>query len=400
MFYSSLEGKNVLLGVTGGIAAYKTPELVRLLKKTGAQVKVIMSKGAAEFVTATTLETVSANQVYSSCAEPGNPMLHIELARWADYYLIAPLTANRLAGLAHGFADDLLTTVFLATQAQVWVAPAMNKQMWEHPYTQQNLNKLSQLAKVIGPDAGEQACLEVGYGRMTEPQAIVSELMAATKDPVLAGKTVMITAGPTQEPIDPVRYVTNRSSGKMGYHLAKTAAALGARVMLVSGPVSLPRPAGVKVIPVKTAKDMYEAVTENLDGVDIFIGAAAVADFRPKYLSEKIKKQPSQTFNVEWIENPDILATVAAQPNRPFCVGFAAETHQGEQFAKQKLTAKALDMIALNAVDRPGVGFEVDTNALDVYGDGYSYHLPLNSKEQIAQDLLQLISKHYHEKEN
>lgn len=402
MFNSSLKGQKILLGVTGGIAAYKTPELVRLLKKAGAEVRVILSRGAVDFVTPLSLETVSGHPVCMGCHEADSPMRHIELARWADTFLIAPLSANRLAALAHGFADDLLSTAYLATTAEVWVAPAMNKQMWEHPAVCANMDVIRARAKVIGPDAGEQACLEVGMGRMTEPQDIVACLAQAKPNKALfAGKTIMITAGPTREPIDPVRFLSNRSSGKMGYHLAEQAAKLGANVVLVSGPVQLQPPTGVKLHKVMTAQDMFEAVTENLKGVDIFIGCAAVADYRLKDpQTQKIKKQDSSPLQLECVQNPDILSTVAAQPNRPFCVGFAAETNNGEQYALEKLNKKGIDMIALNNVDRLQTGFEHDTNALSVYWNAQHKDFPLASKADIAKQLLELTKEICDEKEN
>ncbi len=401
MFNSPLTGKHVLLGITGGIAAYKTPDLVRLLKKSGAEVKVILSQGAHDFVTPLSLETVSENPVYQSCAMPGHPMLHIDLARWADIYLIAPLSANKLAALVHGFADDLLTTTYLATTAPVWVAPAMNKQMWEHAATVSNIKIMSERAKLLGPEQGIQACQDVGFGRMMEPVDMVQALEQSFCAGVFQNKTIMITAGPTREPIDPVRFLSNRSSGKMGYQLAAKAAAMGAKVILVSGPVSLEQPRGVGVVLVQTALEMYEAVIENLQGVDIFIGTAAVADYRlkdPK--ASKIKKQKEQPLELSCIQNPDILSTVACQSDRPFCVGFAAETDHGEHYAKAKLRDKGIDMIALNVVDRPGVGFEGDTNALTVYWADQKKHLPLASKASIAEDLLKQIYENYHEKEN
>lgn len=388
--------KRILLAVTGGIAAYKSPEIVRLLKKKGADVRVILSNGARDFVTPLTLETVSGNPVAQEPFEAGSPMLHIDLARWADCILIAPLSANRLAALAHGFADDLLTTTALAYQGDVWVAPAMNQQMWLHPATVANMSLLQgRGVQVLGPDWGEQACKEVGPGRMVEPETIVESLMTNLGcSNLLAGKTLMITAGPTREPLDPVRFLSNHSSGKMGFALAEQAKAMGARVRLVMGPVHRTPPSGIDVFSVETAQQMYEQVFEHLDGVDIFIGAAAVADYRFSEVGNvKIKKNPKEPLHFECLPNPDILATVAAQPNRPFCVGFAAETCELEKNALKKLNQKNLDMIALNAVGEPGVGFHSDTNALTVYWHGGSQSFELASKSVIAQQLLTLISE-------
>lgn len=386
--------KRILLAVTGGIAAYKSPEIVRLLVKSGADVKVILSKGALDFVAPLALEAVSGNKVEIQSFEPGLPMKHIDLARWADSLLIAPLSANRLAALAYGMADDLLTTTALAFEGPVWVAPAMNQQMWLHPATQANVELLSQRGtRIIGPDWGEQACKEVGPGRMVEPEAIVEALLSSPKL-ILEGKTVMVTAGPTREPMDPVRFLSNHSSGKMGFALALQARAMGARVKLITGPVHLRHPTDIEVYPVETAQDMYEQVFEHLQGVDIFIGAAAVADYRFSDMeTNKIKKQHHGTIKVEFKPNPDILATVAEQPNRPFCVGFAAETCDFEENAQKKLKNKKLDMIALNAVDQPGVGFHADTNALAVYWPQGSAQISLASKTSVAQQLLTLISE-------
>ena len=404
MNHSASTPKRVLLGVTGGIAAYKTPELVRLLVKAGYEVQVVMSKGALDFVTPLTLETLSGRPVAYQPYEPSKPMLHIDLARWADIILIAPLSASRLAALAHGFADDLLTTICLASKAPLWLAPAMNKNMWEHPAAQANLKTLQAYgARLIGPESGEQACGDVGLGRMSEPEAILAALeeKRSLSASALSGKTILITAGPTQEPIDPVRYLSNHSSGKMGYALAEKAKAMGARVILVTGPVKIPVPEGITTYKVQTAQEMYQEVMEHLDGVDIFIGAAAVADYKIKEISSrKIKKETGASLHLECVQNPDILASVALQPTHPFCVGFAAETDNLEANALKKMQAKGIDMIALNAIDQEGVGFHVDTNALTVFWPDGHQSLPLAPKAVIAEQLLKLVSEKYDEKKN
>lgn len=393
--------KRWLLGVTGGIAAYKTPALVRLMKQQGLEVRVVLSQGAEHFVAPLSLQAVSGEPVHRHTFDPDAEsagMGHIDLARWADGVIIAPLSANRLAALALGMADDLLTTICLATRAPIFVAPAMNKQMWEHPATKQHIATLTARdIQVIGPASGEQACGEIGLGRMSEPEEILSVLMAQsqTAQP-LQGKTVLITAGPTQEYFDPVRYISNRSSGKMGFALAKAAQQMGAKVMLVAGPVQLSTPVGVNRLDVISATEMQHCVFENVQKADIFISAAAVCDFRPQtVLPQKIKKQFA-TRQYEFAANPDILASVAQSDERPFCVGFAAETDKHEQHAREKLKQKNLDMIALNDVSRKDIGFDVDENALTVISKTQTLTIPKGSKEQIALHLLNTISEAYH----
>ena len=385
--------RKILLGITGGIAAYKTPELIRMLTKSGAQVRVVMTDAATRFVTPTTLQTVSGEPVSLSLWQSDtDAMEHIALARWADLILVAPATADFIAQLAHGFAADLLTTICLATRAPLCVAPAMNQQMWSNVATQTNCQLLqSRGIKFIGPDAGEQACGEIGPGRMSEIQALVAALGETAA--LLAGLRVMITAGPTLEPIDPVRYLTNRSSGKMGYALAQAAHEQGAQVKLISGPVAIDPPAGVQLIAVETAQQLHAQVMAGLPAVDVFIGSAAVADYRiAQPATQKIKKS-EQALNLSLQLNPDILASVAQSEHAPFTVGFAAETHQLERFAEQKRRSKQVDMIAANLVGKQDIGFETDYNALSVYWEGGGQEIPKAPKSEIARMLIQLIAQ-------
>lgn len=393
--------KQWILGITGGIAAYKTPELIRLMVKEGAQVKAVLSKGAQSFVTPMTLQAVSGNPVYCKLLDPAfeAAMGHIELARWAEGILIAPLSANRLAALAHGMADDLLTTLCLATTAPIYVAPAMNQQMWLKPATQRNIATLeSQGITVLGPDWGEQACKEVGWGRMLEPEALVAQLFQMQD--TLKDLRVLITAGPTREFIDPVRFLSNRSSGKMGFALAQAAAKMGAKVTLVSGPVKLSRPQGVTEIRVESAQQMQQAILAEVDKVDIFISTAAVADYRVETISDqKIKKhQNPREWSLKLIQNPDILAGVAQLKNRPFCVGFAAETEQLYENAKNKLKDKKIDLIAVNDVSQTDIGFDVDHNALQVFSATNTYNISKESKQNVAIQLLKIIKENYNAK--
>ena len=408
-----LAGRHILLGITGGIAAYKTPDLVRKLRGAGADVCVVTSAGAQQFVSSTALQAVSGRAVrhslWDEAAEAA--MGHIELARWADTVLIAPATANCIAKLAHGQADDLLTTLCLATTAAVVIAPAMNVRMWQHPATQSNVALLTgRGTHLLGPAEGEQACGEYGPGRMVEPAEICATLAriapgesvqrpqvtqhAATADPAatsLSGVNVLITAGPTREPIDPVRYISNRSSGKQGYALAAEAAQMGANVTLVSGPTALPVPAGVKRIDVLSALDMLTAVEAQLDTTHLFIGVAAVADYRVAAVAnEKIKKTAATRdgITLDLVTNPDIIATVAARPNGPITVGFAAETHKGREHARGKLERKGLDMIALNDVSDQRIGFSSDENALTILWSDGEQQVPMQNKAAIARSLL------------
>lgn len=367
-----LEGRHVLLGVTGGIAAYKAAEFTRLLVKAGADVRVVMTRGATAFVGPLTFQALSGHRVRSDLldAEAEAAMGHIELARWADEVVVAPATADFLARLATGRADDLLTTTCLATEAPIVVAPAMNSVMWANDATQANVTTLvDRGVRVVGPADGDQACGETGPGRMVEPR----ELLDALTDPhgVLAGRSVLITAGPTFEDLDPVRFLGNRSSGKMGYALAAAARRAGADVVIVSGPTALRVPAGVDVVPVRSAQDMLAAVTQRVSAADIFIGAAAVADYRPTRVAEqKIKKGAGPPPTIELTENPDILARVASTSPSTFCVGFAAETENVLANARSKLDRKGADMIIANRVG-PELAFEQDHNAaIALWRDG------------------------------
>ncbi|MDD5271620.1 MAG: bifunctional phosphopantothenoylcysteine decarboxylase/phosphopantothenate--cysteine ligase CoaBC [Methylovulum sp.] len=389
--------KRVLLGVSGGIAAYKSAELVRLLRKQGADVRVVMTPAATEFVRPLTFQALSGNPVHTSLldADAENAMGHIALARWAQLLIIAPASADLLAKLSHGLADDLLTTLYLAANCPVYVAPAMNQAMWGKPVTQENAGRLkSHGVQFIGPQAGEQACGDIGLGRMAEPEDICRYLLAPASGP-LQGVKVLVSAGPTREPLDPVRYITNRSSGKMGYAIALAAAGMGAQVALVSGPVQLEAPAQIRLIKVETAAQMYTAVMSEASGQDIYIGAAAVADYSPEAATEKIKKQDGQSLLVLY-KTQDILAAVAALTPAPFTVGFAAETDNLEQYAIGKLQHKKLDMIAANWVGQETGGFDSDQNALQVFWPTGQKTLAMADKHLLAGQLLGLIAERFH----
>jgi len=396
-----MQGKRVLLGVTGGIAAYKSPDLVRRLREQGAEVQVVLTSGAREFVTPMTFQAVSGREVRSDLWDPEaeKAMSHIELARWADFVIIAPATADFIARLATGQADDLLTTLCLATDRPIALAPAMNRLMWANPATQANVVTLkSRGIHVWGPGEGDQACGEVGAGRMLEPLQLAG-FVAGTLAPSgpLAGKRVLLTAGPTRERIDPVRFISNRSSGKMGFAVAAAARELGADVTVVAGPCSAcSTPPGVKRIEVESAADMLDAVMKNIDGVDIFIATAAVADYRPANPVESKIKKTSESMDIKMERTVDILATVAARAGalRPFVVGFAAETDSVEQYARQKLLKKNLDMIAANEVGHDKV-FEKDDNALLVLWRDGRRDLPHAPKVTLARDLVALIAERY-----
>ncbi|RUO23363.1 bifunctional phosphopantothenoylcysteine decarboxylase/phosphopantothenate--cysteine ligase CoaBC [Aliidiomarina iranensis] len=406
---ASLINRKLLLIITGGIAAYKTPELVRRLKDEGTEVRVVMTKGAKAFITPLTLQAVSGNPVHDDLLDPAAEaaMGHIELARWADLIVVAPASASAMARLAHGFADDLFTTLCLATDAPVALVPAMNRLMWSAAATQRNLGLLQEDGKLIwGPNEGSQACGETGAGRMLEPQEIlqrIQEFFSATYSlhqeagesaGLLAGKRVLLTAGPTREAIDPVRYLSNHSSGKMGFALAAAAAKEGADVTLVAGPCELTTPAGVTRVDVVSAQDMHSAVMANLAGQDIFIGCAAVADFRPMNIAEqKMKKQDNQNeMQISLIKNPDILASVAQQEGAPFCVGFAAETENVEAYARKKLAQKGIQLIIANDVSQADVGFNSENNAVIAISASATQHFTINSKTEIANQLIALIS--------
>jgi phosphopantothenoylcysteine decarboxylase/phosphopantothenate--cysteine ligase len=388
----------ILLGVTGGIAAYKSAELVRRLREQGAEVQVVMTEGAQHFVGAATFQALSGRPVRSNLWDPAAEaaMGHIELARWADRIVVAPASADFLARLAHGLANDLLTTLCLATDAPISVAPAMNRLMWSNPATQANVATLrSRGVTIIGPAEGEQACGETGAGRMVEPADILATLaLRAVPKGLLAGRKVVVTAGPTRERIDPVRFITNRSSGKMGYAVAEALREAGAEVVIVSGPVGVATPAGVRRVDVETAEQMMEAVRAELPGTDIFIAAAAVSDYRPVQAAvEKIKKT-SDSLMIALSRTTDILATVAAGTPRPFVVGFAAETQNVERNALAKLEGKFLDMIAANQVgDR--LAFDCDDNALTVYWPGGKRELARASKRDVARGLVALVAERF-----
>jgi phosphopantothenoylcysteine decarboxylase/phosphopantothenate--cysteine ligase len=390
-----MQGKHILLGVAGGIAAYKSPDLVRRLRERGAEVQVVMTAAAREFVTPTTFQAVSGRTVrtelWDAAAEAA--MGHIELARWADAVLIAPASADFLARLAAGSADDLLATLCLATEAPIAVAPAMNHVMWANAATRANVARLAARGvRVLGPASGDQACGETGDGRMVEPPELAEQLAALiAAGGELAGRRVLITAGPTRERIDPVRFISNRSSGKMGFAVAQAARAAGAEVVLVSGPVSLPTPPGVRRIDVESAADMLAAVLLELPGSHVFISTAAVADYRPVRAAQQKIKKTSDTLEVSMERTPDVLATVAALPKRPFVVGFAAETESVEQNARTKLMKKNLDMIAANEVG-DDKGFDNDENQLIVLARGARYELGKAGKLALARGLVALIA--------
>ncbi len=385
----------ILLGVTGGIAAYKSPDLVRRLRERGAEVQVVMTEGAKQFVTPLTFQAVSGREVRDSLwdAAAEAAMGHIELARWADAVLVAPATAEFLSKLTHGRADDLLTTLCLATEAPVHVAPAMNRQMWANAATQSNMAALRQRGIVVhGPGSGEQACGETGEGRMLEPAELAALLLDSLEAArPLAGTRVVITAGPTREPIDPVRFVSNRSSGKMGYAVAQAAREAGAEVVLVSGPVSLPPPPGVVRVMVETAQEMYDAVHAAIGDADIYIGAAAIADYRPEEVASRKIKKHAETMTLEMVRAPDILASVAALERRPFVVGFAAETQDVEQNALAKLQGKRLDLVAANRVGA-GLAFDQDDNSLLLLWEGGREELATCGKLELARKLIARIA--------
>jgi phosphopantothenoylcysteine decarboxylase/phosphopantothenate--cysteine ligase len=390
----------ILLGVTGGIAAYKSAEIVRRLKERGAEVQVVMTAGARQFVTPLTFQALSGRPVrtdlWDEAAEAA--MGHIELARWPDRILVAPASADFLARLAHGLADDLLATLCLATDVPITVAPAMNRLMWANAATQANADTLRGRGVVLlGPGVGDQACGETGPGRMLEPAELADAILAPPPpaDGALRGRKVVVTAGPTRERIDPVRFITNRSSGKMGYAVAEAARDAGAEVVIVSGPVSLPTPRGVTRVDVETAEQMMNAVNQQLSGADIFIASAAVSDYRAAQVApEKIKKT-SDSMVLALTRTPDILATVAAGSQRPFVVGFAAETQNVERNALAKLEGKKLDMIAANQVGE-GLAFDCDDNALTVYWPDGKRELPRAPKCRLAADLVAVIAERFH----
>ena len=394
----TLMNKRILLGITGGIAAYKSADLVRRLRDAGAEVQVVMTAAATEFVTPLTFQALSGHPVrcdlFDQAAEAA--MGHIELARWADAILIAPCSTNTLAKLAQGLGDNLLTTLCLATDAPIALAPAMNRLMWSNPATQANLQLLQQRGiQLFGPGSGSQACGETGEGRMLEPQELAELTSKLFQHESLTGKKLLITAGPTREALDPVRFLSNRSSGKMGFALAEAAAEAGAEVTLIAGPVSLATPHAVQHIDVESAEQMHAAVLKEAAKADIFIGCAAVADYRlAQPATEKIKKdKDSDVLELKLLKNPDILAEVAGLPQRPFCVGFAAETENLIAHAQEKLKRKNLDLIVANTVG-PTQGFEQDQNAVEVlWRDGQKSFTEM-PKTKLARHIIRLIAKH------
>lgn len=389
----SLINKHIILGITGGIAAYKSAELCRLLIKAGAEVQVVMTAAACEFITPLTLQALSGHKVHRDLLdeEAEAAMGHIELARWADLILVAPASANFMARLAHGEASDLLSTLCLASKSPLAIAPAMNQEMWSKQSTQDNLRSLQQnQVHVLGPAAGEQACGDVGPGRMLEPGELCEAAAAFFQPGSLAGVNVCISAGPTREAIDPVRYISNHSSGLMGYAIAQAAREAGAHVTLVSGPVALPTPASVKLLAVESAEQMLAACLDS--PCNIFIGVAAVADYRPvKTESHKIKKS-SAVMTLELEPTADILATIAGQKDKPFCVGFAAETENLEHYALGKLRDKNLDMIIANEATET---FGQEDASVSVYWPGGSTHFGQRRKSRLARELIALISERY-----
>ena len=391
-----LRNKRILLGISGGIAAYKSAELVRAITGAGGDVRVVMTQGAKEFITPLTLQALSGNPVHHSLLDPEAEagMGHIELAKWADYILIAPASANCISRLAAGAADDLLTTLCLASVAPLAIAPAMNQAMWLDASTQANIEKIQSIkeVKMWGPDKGQQACGDVGPGRMIEPVNLALMLAQQFENKALSGKTVIITAGPTREAIDPVRYISNHSSGKMGYALATAAQEAGAHVVLISGPVQLNTPDRVERINVESAQQMLEAVEAQLPQADIFIGAAAVADYRPADLATQKIKKNNDEMNIHLIKNPDIIANVAAKQDKPFTVGFAAETQNVLAYARGKLEKKNLDMIIANDVSNKDIGFNSDDNAIIIIDKDQEKEFPQASKYQLAQQIISHIT--------
>lgn len=381
----------ILLGVSGGIAAYKSPDLVRRLRERGAEVRVVMTEGAQRFITPLTLQAVSGWPVGTDLwdVQAESAMGHIELARWADLILVAPATANLISRLASGTADDLLGTLCLASDAPLFLAPAMNQQMWSNPATQANCKLLRERGvKLLGPDEGDQACGEVGPGRMLEPLDIALQLSSGR---ALAGRKVVVTAGPTREALDPVRFISNRSSGQMGFALARAAAEAGATVTLVSGPVYLTAAPGVDRVDVESARQMNDAVNKALSGADVFIAAAAVSDFQPASVQASKIKKDGAGMSLELTATTDILAAVAAGKKRPFCVGFAAETDNVEANALAKMKNKKLDMICANQVG-PGLGFDVPVNSLTAYWHDGKKHFATEDKLILARKLMDLIA--------
>lgn len=393
---TSLANKQILLGVTGGIAAYKSADLVRRLQDSGAKVQVVMTPAAQEFITPLTLQALSGNPVHTQLLDPEAEagMGHIQLARWADLVLIAPATADFIARLTQGMGNDLLTSICLATAAPIAIAPAMNQGMWRNEATQANLSILiKRKVQVFGPADGGQACGDIGPGRMLEPLQLVDAAAALFTPGSLAGKKVVITAGPTREAIDPVRYLSNHSSGKMGYALAQAAAEAGAQTILISGPTQLATPARVNRIDVISAEDMYAASMREAQGCDLFIAAAAVADYRPEQVAnQKMKKGADDTLTLTLVKNPDIVASVAALERKPFTVGFAAESENLLEYARAKLVRKNLDMVIANNISDSQIGFNSDDNAVTLVENSSITDISQRSKQQLARELIAIFA--------
>ena len=394
----ALSKKKILLGVTGGIAAYKAAELLRQLIKAGAEVRVVMTPSAQEFVQPLTYQALSGHRVYIDLfdAEADSAMDHIELSRWCDLLLVAPASANFLGKLNAGYADNLLLTLCLASKQPVAVAPAMNQQMFANAATRDNIDQLNARKVLVwGPADGEQACGDVGPGRMLEPEQLVNNVVLHFMPGQLEGVELLLTAGPTREAIDPVRYISNRSSGKMGYALAEAALKEGANVTLVSGPVALPAPQGAALVAVESAQQMYDAVMRQASQSDIFIACAAVTDYRVDQAADHKIKKAAGEMSLQLVPNADILAAVSALEKRPFCVGFAAETRQLEEYALDKLKQKNLDMIAANQVGDSDSGFETDFNQLEVFWPQGRQSIERATKTEIAKQLIELIAERY-----
>jgi phosphopantothenoylcysteine decarboxylase/phosphopantothenate--cysteine ligase len=389
---TSLANKQILLGVTGGIAAYKSADLVRRLQDAGARVQVVMTPAAQEFITPLTLQALSGNPVHTQLLDPEAEagMGHIQLARWADLVLIAPATADFMARLTQGMGNDLLTSICLATAAPIALAPAMNQGMWRNASTQANLDILLQRkVHIFGPADGGQACGDVGPGRMLEPLQLVAAAGSLFSSGSLAGKKVVITAGPTREALDPVRYLSNYSSGKMGYALAEAAAEAGAETILISGPTQLAAPERVKRINVVTAEEMYAASMTAAEGCDLFIAAAAVADYRPEQVApQKMKKGASDTLTLTLVKNPDIVASIAARNPKPFTVGFAAESENVLEYARSKLVRKNLDLVVANNISDSSIGFNSNDNAVTLIDQHSETEISQRSKHQLARELI------------
>lgn len=389
---TSLANKQILLGVTGGIAAYKSADLVRRLQDAGACVQVVMTPAAQEFITPLTLQALSGNPVHTQLLDPEAEagMGHIQLARWADLVLIAPATADFMARLTQGMGNDLLTSICLATAAPIAIAPAMNQGMWHNQATQTNLDILIQRKiHIFGPADGGQACGDIGPGRMLEPLQLVDAAASLFTSGSLAGKKVVITAGPTREALDPVRYLSNYSSGKMGYALAQAAAEAGAETILISGPTQLATPARVKRIDVISAQDMHIASLHAAKECDLFIAAAAVADYRPAQIAaQKMKKGESDMLVMSLVKNPDIVASIAALDPKPFTVGFAAESENMLEYARAKLVRKNLDLVVANNISDSQIGFNSDDNAVTLVDKNSTIEISQRSKQQLARELI------------